>query len=107
MLLRHWLPRTAVQRIVARSRPGTGRPSLGARVLAERRAWGATWPASGPMWLCSTEPAPVEELPERAGARPGLGYQLVGCLGVFEYGGADRLARLVGRNALGPPPPYV
>ncbi|BBC98443.1 hypothetical protein SRO_7267 [Streptomyces rochei] len=101
-LLRHRLLLTAVHRIVARSRPGAGRPPLGARVPAEWRAWGATWPAGGPMWLCSAEPGPVHELLERAGARSGLGYQLVGCLRVFEYGGADRLARLVGRNVLGP-----
>ncbi|MFD0395887.1 hypothetical protein ACFQ3Z_42760 [Streptomyces nogalater] len=37
-LLRHWIPRPLVHRIVTRSRPGAGRPSLGARVLADWRA---------------------------------------------------------------------
>ncbi|WP_199572351.1 hypothetical protein [Streptomyces murinus] len=102
VLLRHWIPRPAVHRIVARSRPGAGRPSLGARVLADWRAGGAAWPAGGSMWLCSAELDLVEELLEREGPRLGLGHQLLGCLRVFEYGGADRLARLVGRDVLGP-----
>ncbi|MGM9335839.1 hypothetical protein [Streptomyces murinus] len=102
VLLRHWIPRPAVHRIVARSRPGAGRPSLGARVLADWRAGGAAWPVGGSMWLCSAELDLVEELLEREGPRLGLGHQLLGCLRVFEYGGADRLARLVGRDVLGP-----
>lgn len=101
-LLRHWNPRPTVHRIVTRSRPGTGRPSLGARVLADWRAEGSAWPAGGPVWLCSAEPDLVEELLEREGRRLGLGHQLLGCLRLFEHGGADRLARLVGRKALGP-----
>ncbi|MGV9357010.1 hypothetical protein [Streptomyces misionensis] len=101
-LLRHWNPRSTVHRIVTRSRPGTGRPSLGARVLADWRAGDSAWPAGGPMWLCSAEPDLVEELLEREGRRLGLGHQLLGCLRLFEHGGADRLARLAGRNTLGP-----
>ncbi|MFH9405141.1 hypothetical protein ACH4JS_36065 [Streptomyces sp. NPDC017638] len=100
-LLRHWLPRPAVHRIVTRSRPGTGRPSLGGRVLADWRAGNSAWPAGGLMWLCSAEPDLVEALLETEGSRLGLGHQLLGCLRLFEYGGADRLARLAGRNALG------
>ncbi|MFF8995649.1 hypothetical protein ACF09H_38120 [Streptomyces sp. NPDC014983] len=101
-LLRHWTPRPAVHRIVTRSRPGAGRPSLGARVLADWRAEGSAWPAGGLMWLCSAEPDLVAELLEREGLRLGLGHQLLGCLRLFEHGGADRLARLAGRNLLGP-----
>ncbi|QLJ03057.1 hypothetical protein HZZ00_20095 [Streptomyces sp. NEAU-sy36] len=101
-LLRHWNPRSTVHRIVTRSRPGAGRPSLGARVLADWRAGGSAWPAGGLMWLCSAEPDLVEELLEREGRRLALGHQLLGCLRLFEHGGADRLARLAGRDALGP-----
>ncbi len=100
-LLRHWLPRSTAHRIVARSRPGAGRPSLGARVLADWRAGGSARPAGGATWLCSAEPDLVEELLGREGARLGLGHQLLGCLRLFEHGGADRLARLAGRGALG------
>ncbi|MFJ4341549.1 hypothetical protein [Streptomyces sp. NPDC088915] len=100
-LLRHWLPRSVVHRIVARSRPGAGRPSLGARVLADWRAGGSAWPAGGATWLCSAEPDLVEELLEREGSRFPLGHQLLGCLRLFEHGGADRLARLAGRDVLG------
>ncbi|MFF5637028.1 hypothetical protein [Streptomyces sp. NPDC012825] len=100
-LLRDWLPRPTVHRIVTRSRPGAGRPSLGARVLADWRAEGSAWPAGGAMWLCSAEPDLVEELLGREGARFALGHQLLGCLRLFEYGGADRLARLAGRDVLG------
>lgn len=100
-LLRHWLPRPAAHRIVTRSRPGTGRPSLGGRVLADWGAGNSAWPAGGLMWLCSAEPDLVEALLDTEGSRLGLGHQLLGCLRLFEYGGADRLARLAGRNALG------
>ncbi|GGU80912.1 hypothetical protein GCM10010275_14660 [Streptomyces litmocidini] len=100
-LLRYWNPRAVVHRIVTRSRPGTGRPSLGARVLADWRAGGAAWPVGGLAWLCSAEPDLVEELLEKHGSRLGLGHQLLGCLRLFEHGGADRLARLAGRDALG------
>ncbi|MFI5571909.1 hypothetical protein ACIA6T_32155 [Streptomyces sp. NPDC051740] len=99
--LRHWSPRPAVHRIVTRSRPGTGRPSLGARVPADRRAEGAPPPAGGLMWLCSTEPDLVEELLAREGSRLGLGHQRLGCPRLFEHGGAGRLARLAGRDVLG------
>ncbi|CAM5645714.1 Secreted protein OS=Streptomyces griseomycini OX=66895 GN=FHS37_006547 PE=4 SV=1 [Streptomyces griseomycini] len=100
-LLRHWTPAPAVHRIVTRSRPGTGRPSLGARVLADWRTGGTARPAGGLMWLCSAEPDLVEELLVREGSRLGLGHQLTGCLRLFEHGGADRLARLAGRDVLG------
>ncbi|WP_143659824.1 hypothetical protein [Streptomyces pharetrae] len=100
-LLRHWIPRPTVHRIVTRSRPGAGRQSLGARVLADWRAEGSARPAGGLMWLCSAEPGLVEELLEQEGSRLGLGHQLLGCLRLFEHGGADRLARLVGRDVLG------
>ncbi|WP_225804063.1 hypothetical protein [Streptomyces sp. NK15101] len=101
VLLRHWNPRPIVHRIVARSRSGTGRPSLGARVLADWRAGGSAWPAGGLAWLCSAEPDLVEELLEKHGRRLGLGHQLLGCLRLFEHGSAARLARLAGRDALG------
>ncbi|GAA2730053.1 hypothetical protein [Streptomyces nogalater] len=100
-LLRHWIPRPLVHRIVTRSRPGAGRPSLGARVLADWRAGHSARPAGGLMWLCSAEPDLLEELLETEGSRLGLGYQLLGCLRLLEYGGADRLARLAGRGVLG------
>ncbi|WP_158718737.1 hypothetical protein [Streptomyces griseus] len=100
-LLRHWNPDAVVHRIVVRSRPGTGRPSLGARVLADWRAGGAAWPAGGLAWLCSAEPDLVEEILTREGRRLGLGDQLLGCLRLFEHGGADRLARLAAADALG------
>ncbi|SEB64576.1 hypothetical protein [Streptomyces sp. TLI_105] len=100
-LLRHWNPRSIVHRIVTRSRPGAGRPSLGARVLADWRAGGSAWPAGGLTWLCSAEPDLVEELLEKHGSRLGLGHQLLGCLRLFEHGGAHRLARLAGRDVLG------
>jgi hypothetical protein len=100
-LLRHWNPRPIVHRIVTRSRPGAGRPSLGARVLADWRAENSAWPAGGLMWLCSAEPDLVEELLATQGSRLGLGHQLLGCLRLLEYGGADRLARLAGRDVLG------
>lgn len=100
-LLRHWNPRPIVHRIVTRSRPGAGRPSLGARVLADWRAEGSACPAGGLMWLCSAEPDLVEELLEREGSKLGLALQLLGCLRLLEHGGADRLTRLAGRDALG------
>lgn len=100
-LLRYWNPGPAVHRIVARSRSVTGRPSLGARVLADRRTEGSARPAGGSMWLCSAESGLVEELLIREGPRRGLGHQLLGCLRLFEHGGADRLARFAGRDALG------
>ncbi|MFF8815779.1 hypothetical protein [Streptomyces pactum] len=100
-LLRHWNPRSITHRIVARSRPGTGRPSLGARVLADWRAGHAERPAGGLTWLCSAEPDLVEELLVREGSRLGLGHQLLGCLRLLRHGGADRLARLAGRDVLG------
>ncbi|MFE0337866.1 hypothetical protein, partial [Streptomyces sp. NPDC058955] len=100
-LLRHWTPRTLVHRIVSRSRPGAGTPSLGARVLADWRAEGSGRPAGGLAWLCSAEPDLVEELLAREGTKLGLGHQLLGCLRLYEHGGADRLARLAGRDALG------
>ncbi|MEU3607311.1 hypothetical protein AB0E83_17995 [Streptomyces sp. NPDC035033] len=100
-LLRHGRPRSVVHRIVARSRPGGERPSLGARVLADWRAGGAAWPAGGLVWLCSAEPDLVEELLAREGSRLDLGHQLLGCLRLLEHGGADRLARLAGREVLG------
>ncbi|MFD7300870.1 hypothetical protein ACFV83_08035 [Streptomyces pharetrae] len=100
-LLRHWIPRPTVHRIVTRSRPGSGQQSLGARVLADWRAEGSARPAGGLMWLCSAEPGLVEELLEQEGSRLGLGHQLLGCLRLFEHGGADRLARLAGRDVLG------
>ncbi|MFF9001162.1 hypothetical protein ACF1GW_28765 [Streptomyces achromogenes] len=100
-LLRHWNPRPLVHRIVTRSRPGAGRPSLGARVLADWRAGNSARPAGGLMWLCSAEPDLVEALLESEGSRLGLGYQLLGCLRLLQYGGADRLANLAGRDVLG------
>ncbi len=100
-LLKHGAPEPVVQRIVARSRPGTGRPSPGARVLADWRADGSPWPAGGPVWLCSAEPDLVEELLRRQGARLGLAHQLLGCLRLLEHGGADRLARLAAGDVLG------
>jgi hypothetical protein len=100
-LLREWAPRPVAHRIVTRSRPGAARPSLGARVLADWRAEGSAWPAGGLMWLCSAEPDLVEELLERHASKLDLGHQLLGCLRLFEHGGADRLARLADRDALG------
>ncbi|MFB9601592.1 hypothetical protein ACFFTQ_01215 [Streptomyces roseofulvus] len=100
-LLRQWTPRPHAHRIVARSRPTAGAPSLGARVLAEWRAEGSARPPGGLMWLCSAEPDLVEELLDREGTMLGLGHQLLGCLRLYEHGGADRLARLAGRDALG------
>ncbi|GHH19105.1 hypothetical protein [Streptomyces rubradiris] len=100
-LLRHWNPRPLVHRIVTRSRPGARRPSLGARVLADWRAGHSARPAGGLMWLCSAEPDLVEALLETEGSRLGLGHQLLGCLRLLQYGGADRLARLAARDVLG------
>ncbi|MFF9198341.1 hypothetical protein ACF09L_24310 [Streptomyces sp. NPDC014779] len=100
-LLRHGVSRTLVHRIVSRSRPGGGRPSLGARVLADWRAGGAAWPAGGTAWLCSAEPDLVEALLDATGSRLGLAEQLLGCLRLFEHGGPERLGRLAARSALG------
>ncbi|MFE9773482.1 hypothetical protein ACFYOV_17710 [Streptomyces sp. NPDC005931] len=100
-LLRHWNPWPVTHRIVIRSLPESGRPSLGARVLADWRAGNSARPAGGLMWLGSGEPDLVEELLEREGSRLGLAHQLLGCLRLLEHGGADRLARLAGRNVLG------
>ncbi|MFB7215373.1 hypothetical protein [Streptomyces sp. NPDC056255] len=107
-LLRHWNPRPLVHRIVARSRPvagrtspGAGRTSLGGRVLADWRARGSDYPAGGAVWLCSAEPDLVEELLVKEGTKLGLGHQLLGCLRLFEHGGADRLARVAGADLLG------
>ncbi|MEU7561857.1 hypothetical protein [Streptomyces eurythermus] len=100
-LLRHWNPRPLVHQIVTRSRPGAGRPSLGARVLADWRAGNSARPAGGLMWLCSAEPDLVEAILETEGARLGLGHQLLGCIRLLQHGGADRLARLAGRDVLG------
>ncbi|WP_436952714.1 hypothetical protein [Streptomyces sp. SudanB182_2057] len=100
-LLRHWNPRPLVHRIVTRSRPGAGRLSLGARVLADWRAGNSARPAGGLMWLCSAEPDLVEALLEAEGSRLGLGHQLLGCLRLLRHGGADRLAGLAGRDVLG------
>ncbi|PVC69522.1 hypothetical protein DBP18_21895 [Streptomyces sp. CS081A] len=100
-LLRQWAPPSVCHRIVTRSRPGGGGASLGARVLADWHAEGSARPAGGLMWLCSAEAGLVEELLEREGTRLDLGHQLLGCLSLFEHGGADRLARLAARDALG------
>ncbi|WP_405453941.1 hypothetical protein OG350_36215 [Streptomyces achromogenes] len=100
-LLRHWNPRPLVHRIVTRSRPAAGRPSLGARVLADWRAGNDARPAGGLMWLCSAEPDLVEALLETEGSRLGLGHQLLGCLRLLQHGGAGRLAKLAGRDVLG------
>ncbi|MET8506586.1 hypothetical protein ABZV60_18315 [Streptomyces sp. NPDC004787] len=100
-LLRHGVSRTLLHRIVSRSRPGGGRPSLGGRVLADWRAGGAAWPAGGTAWLCSAEPDLVEALLDATGSRLGLAEQLLGSLRLFEHGGAKRLARLAARSALG------
>jgi hypothetical protein len=100
-LLRHCTLQPVVHRIVTRSRPVTERPSLGDRVLADWRTQGSARPAGGLMWLCSAEPDLVEELLAREGSRLGLGHQLLGCLRLFEHGGANRLAQLAGRGVLG------
>ncbi|MER5610529.1 hypothetical protein [Streptomyces sp. NPDC002215] len=100
-LLRHWNPRPLVHRIVARSRPLAGTTSLGGRVLADWRARGSAYPAGGSVWLCSAEPDLVEELLLAEGRKLGLGHQLLGCLRLFEHGGADRLARVAGADLLG------
>ncbi|MFB8034608.1 hypothetical protein ACFC5Z_17025 [Streptomyces sp. NPDC056004] len=100
-LLRHWNPRPTVHRIVTRSRPVAGRTSLGGRVLADWRARGSAYPAGGLVWLCSAEPDLIEELLAKEGTKLGLGHQLVGCLRLFEHGGADRLARVAGADLLG------
>ncbi|MFE6893047.1 hypothetical protein [Streptomyces sp. NPDC057694] len=94
-LLRHWNPRSTVLRIVHRSRP-----RLAARVLAAWRADGGDRPAGGLAWLDSAAPDLVEEILVGEGARLGLGHQLLGCLRLLEHGGADRLARLAGRELL-------
>ncbi|MCF4136682.1 hypothetical protein L1856_07080 [Streptomyces sp. Tue 6430] len=70
-------------------------------MLDDWRTGGSARPAGGVMWLCSAEPDLVEELLVREGSRLGLGHQLLGCLRLFEQGGADRLARLAGRDVLG------
>ncbi|MFE6225048.1 hypothetical protein [Streptomyces sp. NPDC057854] len=100
-LLRQGTRRPVTHRIVTRSRPAEGAPSLGARVLAAWRADGSARPPGGLMWLCSAEPDLVEELLAREGAKLVLGHQLRGCLSLYEHGGPDRLARLVARDALG------
>ncbi|MFI6878201.1 hypothetical protein ACIBL6_32645 [Streptomyces sp. NPDC050400] len=100
-LLRHWNPRAVVRRIVARSRPGGAGPSLGARVLADWRASGSARPAGGLGWLCSAEPDLVAEILVRDGAGLPLPHQLLGCLSLFEHGGAERLAAVAGRDVLG------
>ncbi|MEU2129191.1 hypothetical protein [Streptomyces sp. NPDC018352] len=100
-LLRQWNPRPLVHRIVTRSRPVAGKTSLGGRVLADWRAGGSAYPAGGSAWLCSAEPDLVEELLAREGKKLGLGHQLLGCLRLFEHGGADRLARVAGADLLG------
>ncbi|MFH9613934.1 hypothetical protein ACH4MM_09395 [Streptomyces pratensis] len=103
VLLRHLTHRPTLRRIVDRSRPhqGAGRPSLGARVLADWRAGGADRPAGGLTWLCSAEPDLVEGLLVREGSRLGFGHQLLGCLRLLEHGGSDRLADVAGRHVLG------
>lgn len=100
-LLRHWNPRPAVHRIVTRSRPVDGKTSLGGRVLADWRARGSARPAGGLTWLCSAEPDLVEQLLVKEGAQLDLAHQLLGCLRLFEHGGADRLARVAGADLLG------
>ncbi|MFD0340442.1 hypothetical protein ACFVH0_17460 [Streptomyces sp. NPDC127117] len=100
-LLRHWSPRRTVHRIVTRSRPGAGRMSLGGRVLADWRARGSARPAGGLMWLCSAEPDLVGELLAKEGTKLDVAHQILGCLRLFEHGGADRLARVAGADLLG------
>ncbi|WP_353941698.1 hypothetical protein ABII15_08695 [Streptomyces sp. HUAS MG91] len=95
-LLRHWNPRPTVLRIVHRCRP-----PLRDRVLAAWHADGGDLPGGGLAWLDSAEPDLVEVILVRDGARLGLGPQLLGCLRLLEHGGADRLARLAGRDLLG------
>ncbi|MFF0745944.1 hypothetical protein ACFYVL_36685 [Streptomyces sp. NPDC004111] len=103
VLLRRLHHGPSVRRIVSRSRPdpGSGQPSLGARVLAAWRADGSAGPAGGRVWLCSAEPDLIEEILTAEGSRLGLGHQLLGCLRLLEHGGPDRLARIAGRDLLG------
>ncbi|MFF4403296.1 hypothetical protein [Streptomyces sp. NPDC001404] len=101
-LLRHAGAPHITRRIVARSRrSGTGADPVAAQVLAELRADPAARPLGGRLWLGSAEPDLIEEIFVRQGTDLGLVDQLLGCLHLFEHGGAGRLAGLVGRGLLG------
>ncbi|MEU3778917.1 hypothetical protein AB0F11_38085, partial [Streptomyces sp. NPDC032472] len=101
-LLRHGTTSQVASRIVARSRPGGGRPAegLGARVLAELRADPSAGPVGGARWLSSAEPELIEEVFARR-TDLGLVQQVLGCLHLCEHGGPGRLAALVARGVLG------
>lgn len=101
-LLRHAGAPHITRRIVARSRrSGPGSDPVATQVLAELRADPAARPLGGRLWLCSAEPDLIEEIFVRQGTELGLAHQLLGCLHLFEHGGAGRLAGLVGRGLLG------
>ncbi|MEV5510173.1 hypothetical protein [Streptomyces orinoci] len=90
------------RRIVARTRrPAAGTSPVAARVLAELRADPSSAPIGGLHWLCSAEPDLIEEILIRQGSQLTLVHQILGCLHLLQYGGAGRLAALLGREPLG------
>lgn len=103
-LLRYGSTTQTGRRIVARSRPqgtsGARTASVGALVLAEARKDPSGRLFGGALWLHSAEPDLIEE----AFARDrdlSLLQQVLGCLNLFEHGGADWLAAFVRRDLLG------
>lgn len=101
-LLRHAGNPHLARRIVARSRrSGAEAGPVAARVLDGLRADPSAGPIGGLHWLDSAEPDLIEEILVRRGAGLSLVEQVLGCLRLFEHGGAGRLTALVGRDLLG------